>query len=900
MLPRRRIGLLLASVAILVFAPCGGAQNTPAGFVQLIVNREFPFQFLRAVVEDEDQPYIQFNSLMQDLEINIRYDPGLRSASGFLPESSTRFVLSLERNTVVIGDVTQPIPPGAVKIVENQLYVLWSAYNDWLPATLTWSSDDYELKATTRYVLVSQERKRLEIEHQRLLLEKARIGTEGLMRRNTPWFDPGMNELRLSSAWATNEPNAQTATLTGVQRFFKGDLEYSATKPAVGGDGQPATLDYGRASWYDDAQTYQATAGDTFSAFSPLVMEVAAVRGGSFYTGVQPDVYGRTVLVGTAPPGSTVDLYRLGVLVDFATIGANGQYRFENLPLGLGTTLFELKIFTPDGRRFVDYRQVSSQQNMLAPGSVATNGAAGFGQSQGVPLDVRGGEARVGLLPSLTLGGYAIRLENFNPILAPIVQQDINGATLQWRPWDPLVILAERAQDSRGLGSANRYRLFLGSELGTLAFDYRAYSESFAPPGRVRSTLFSEPALLNTVLETDIVTRLGITNLSLQRRDSDYGDTRRLAENRLQIDRRIIGNLSGLLTLSQQIPTESGLPENEVDTEQALIGYRIDSLQRLEAQIRATQTVLTTDSTENRFSYIKTFELGSPWAYRGTVVNRSPGEDTVEASVGYLFTNGLRFNSLYVSDGTWFLQLNYALPFRISGQGAESFPPNSFRKGGVEGVVYVDENGDGARQPSEPTVPNAADMVPGATSVRSDAQGHFRAWGMPSGSPIGVQLDPLGTDALYLPAQERLRTLIRPGELAQIDIAVVPGSGLDGTIVAPSRPGAPQAKAGPPREVSPVHGLRLVLQPVAKGTPRIALVEWDGTFVIETIRPGTYRLVADPEQLEKMGLRLIPPSLDIVIPSGANPVWLENLRFTLGAADIPPGGEPPNPVKPAQ
>jgi hypothetical protein len=397
------------------------------------------------------------------------------------------------------------------------------------------------------------------------------------------------------------------------------------------------------------------------------------------------------------------------------------------------------------------------------------------------------------------------------------------------------------------------------------------------------------------VLQTDVVTRLGITNLSLQRRDSDYGDTRRLAENRLQVDRRIIGNLSGLLTLSQQIPTESGLPANEVDTEQALIGYRIDSLRRLEAQIRATQAALIADSTENRFSYIQTFELGSPWAYRGTVVSRSPGVDTVEASVGYLFTNGLRFNSLYVSDGTWFLQFNYALPFRISGQGAETFPPNSFRKGGVEGVVFVDENGDGVHQPNEPTVPKAAILVPGTDSMHSDAQGHFRAWGMPSSAPVSVQLDPLGTDALYVPAQERLRTLIRPGELAQIDIAVVPGSGLDGTIVTPPRPGGPSAQAAPPRTVSPVYGLRLLLQPVTGGTPRIALVEWDGTFVIETIRPGVYRLAPDPEQLEKLGLKVIPASLDVVIPSGKYPVWLDGLRFTLGAGDNPP----PAPVNPA-
>jgi hypothetical protein len=140
-----------------------------------------------------------------------------------------------------------------------------------------------------------------------------------------------------------------------------------------------------------------------------------------------------------------------------------------------------------------------------------------------------------------------------------------------------------------------------------------------------------------------------------------------------------------------------------------------------------------------------------------------------------------------------------------------------------------------------------------------------------------------------------LRTLIRPGEWAQIDIAVVPGSGLDGTIVTPPRPGGPSAQAAPPRTVSPVYGLRLLLQPVTGGTPRIALVEWDGTFVIETIRPGVYRLAPDPEQLEKLGLKVIPASLDVVIPSGKYPVWLDGLRFTLGAGDNPP----PAPVNPA-
>ncbi len=916
--------ILAVGLALVAAAPALHAQ-TPAvsagssegsGFIQVVVNRQFSFPYVRAVFDRQEQPFIGLNDLMQAVELSIHYDPTLRSASGYLPDGTTRFVLSVERHTLDIGTRHLKIDPNALRVAEGDLYVEWSVLPEWLPLQVHWNLREYELQATTLYRLPSLDRAAQEARRLRLVTEREQAKGQVLMERPVPWFDPGQVEVRGSSHTQNDAPRQELYTVAGVHRFAGGDLEYSITQPMQQGVAQDYNVDYARLNYYNTERSVGLTLGQSFAAFSPLVLTPVTLQGASFFTGAQPERYGRTTLVGTAQPGSKVDLYRLGVLVDFGTVPTNGVYQFNNLPLGVGSTLFEIRIFTPDGRRYTEYQEISSQENMLPRGRIASQGAAGYAAFNGLHLDVSSVESRAGLAESLTLGGYAVNVQNYPVSFAPITSLGTVGALLLWRPVNALVLTGERAQDSGTSQGANRLDAFMGHHLGTLELDYRVYEGGYNPPARTRATQFSQNALLNSLSLARLTTHVLAANLALTASSSDYGNSRTATEYRGQVDRRFGERVTLFLTEDDQSFDEPGFTNSYTNVHSALASYSFNLLTRVEAQVSvtdnsatttsvtvpdtgiggapslipaaATTTTTTTGTTSQvQISYFKNYVSDSPWAYHATYTSISNTPEKLDAGIGYLFKNNLRLNVQADTGGGWGIQLDMSLDFRLSRQGFENLPPNTFRSGGVEGVVYVDENGNGRRDPGESTLPDARVIVSGGRDTSTDESGHYRTWGVPTQAPTTLELDPMSSDALYVPAARKQRTIVHPGEMARVDIPIVPSNGLEGAIV-----------HGKPRSLSPAYGMRLVLEAVEGGVPHTATVEWDGSFVIEGLPPGAYLLHGDKEQMQLKGLQLVPDSQLIQLPPSKDPVWKDGIRFEVLLL-APPNRSAPGPAAPA-
>ena len=105
---------LFAVLLLLLFPVKGGAQQGNVGFVQLTLNRNFTIPFFQTYFTEGEQPYLHFNALMRALELPIDFEISLGSASGFLADGTTRFVLSLERRTLEIGKVSHVLAENAV------------------------------------------------------------------------------------------------------------------------------------------------------------------------------------------------------------------------------------------------------------------------------------------------------------------------------------------------------------------------------------------------------------------------------------------------------------------------------------------------------------------------------------------------------------------------------------------------------------------------------------------------------------------------------------------------------------------------------------------------------------------------------------------------------------------
>ncbi|MBI3992705.1 MAG: hypothetical protein HY342_05490 [Candidatus Lambdaproteobacteria bacterium] len=877
--------IALALVLLLALAPLPGprAQGGNVGFVQLRLNVDATIPYFPAYIDAAENPFLEFNELTRLLEIGIRFDAALGSASGFLPDDGARFDLNLERMTVQIGSAVRPIPPQAVHLADNKLYVHWRELPQWFPIDIDWSLAAFQLSVATRFPLPSAELK--ERRAQRRLLVQGRVEQERveLYEPPVPWFDPGLVAFNLSASTGNEDPTIGALRVDGVHGFLQGDLSYGLTAPYNSEVPVEHTLDYVRLQYYDPLKTWEATLGDTYLTFSPLVLELAGFRGAAFYTGGRRLRYGRTSLVGTAPVGSEVDLYRLGILVDFTTADATGSYRFANVPLTQRSTVFEVRIFTPDGRTQVQYQTVSAQEDMVPPGRWATQGGGGHAVAEHNPFDVSGAEVRYGLFEPLTLGAYVVDLRNYAVDNGdPIQRMQAVAAFAIARPIDALTLQFEQAQDNETPGSGTRFNVFAGFELASLELEQRRYAGDFAPPVRTRAVQFTAPALLRTATDTILRTQLLATNLTLGYALGDYGQERRQTTLDARMDRRLFADLSGTLSWEQVRYAEPGQRVLGTDTAEAQLIYRVDLLSRAEFSYRQAQPTVGAASALARLAYQKTVSTASRWFYSASYIQATDQDNTAVAGAGYLFANNIRLSGQVDSAGAWVVAASYGVTTRLSDEGLRTFAPELYPRAGLTGAVFLDANGDGVLQPDEETLPGVKIKAPGVDNVVSGPDGRFQGWGLPSDEPVNISVDLLSVDALFIPARDHLLVATRPGQMLTLDIPLAPAGGLDGAVATERR-----------ELQSPLSGLELVLQEERGAGISTTLVEWDGSFILEGIRPGDYVLFANPEELRSIGYRLEPERVRLRFAAGYTPSWHSGVQLVAkpvaAAGSQPPG-----------
>lgn len=83
----------------------------------------------------------------------------------------------------------------------------------------------------------------------------------------------------------------------------------------------------------------------------------------------EPENFDVTVVEGDGPPGWEAELYIDNLLYDYLVVGADGRYRFENIPLDFGTNALRVVLYGPAG----EIREINSSQivgSRLKPGQV--------------------------------------------------------------------------------------------------------------------------------------------------------------------------------------------------------------------------------------------------------------------------------------------------------------------------------------------------------------------------------------------------------------------------------------------------------------------------------------------------------------------------------------------------
>jgi hypothetical protein len=182
----------------------------------------------------------------------------------------------------------------------------------------------------------------------------------------------------------------------------------------------------------------------------------------------------------------------------------------------------------------------------------------------------------------------------------------------------------------------------------------------------------------------------------------------------------------------------------------------------------------------------------------------------------------------------------------------------SLQRAGVRGVVYLDANGDGKRQPDEPALGGVTVQV-GMKTVITDSLGRFKAWDMYAYEPVHVAVDSASlASPLWVPESSVITVEPAPNGFSFVNLPVVPAGVVEGSVLR-------QSVSGP----VPVGGASVVIVERVHGTKLVTTTFSDGTFYVLGVKPGDYQVQVSDGTQRKLKLTAEPIPFSVKVdPNG--------------------------------
>lgn len=544
----------------------------------------------------------------------------------------------------------------------------------------------------------------------------------------------------------------------------------------------------------------------------------------------RPDSFDKTTFRGDLPSGWDVELYRNGQLLAFTSPNGDGRYEFLDVPLQYGSNRFEIVLYGPQGQIRREIKQVQVGMDSIPPQQ--TWYWAGFAQENADLIEFggrrrgpfrRGWRGTLGIERGLdtrtSVAAYAhsLMIEDVRRNYAEVALRRSIGPTL-------LEVGASQADDGGGAVRASWLAAF--GETYVRADAMRGWND-FVSDRFIRNIngLYS--------ISVDQSVKLGQAVLPL------HFDVRHI-ERRSGIDSieasaRASASFRALTFTGQldwsrtKAPIGPDPPDNL--TASLLANARIGRV-RLRGEARFA---LSGDSSDTRVALV------GEWAGAG----RSGGDAEWRAELGY--DRGLerarvgagytrRFNHLQLSgfgevasDGSLAASLSLAFSLGPKPNGGWRVSSEKLAsRGQVIADVWMDDNGDGVRQPSEAAlagVPLTAGHAYSEQATGKDGQGAID--GLEPFRPVLIGIDAGSLPDPYVqPARPGVVVTPRPGVATRVALPMVAAGEIEGTL---RRDGG-----------NPVEGLSLELVDAEGRVRATTLTEFDGYFLFESVAYGRY------------------------------------------------------------
>ncbi|HWP36902.1 MAG TPA: hypothetical protein VNL18_05035 [Gemmatimonadales bacterium] len=838
------VGVLLVGAA----APARAQEDTllaPAVFEVGI--HQGPSDVISALVYNSTL-LLPIRTFVEMTELRLETYAARDSVVIVLEPSKLRVKLDPARGRLTLGDTL--IPLGAYDAVwwDGDMYVATQVIDRAFgtATAVAWANLSALVGKTTMLPVVQRQRR----ERRRSQLVVSRTEPEALELHPTERLADGA-VLSWSLFAATDAPQDDYSLDLGLGgRLFGGSLEMRP-RLRVAGDSSDSRLEasWSRA-WTDRRWLRQVRLGDVQSnGRRSRFIEGFMVTNAPFVRSSEFEV---EQVAGTIPPGWEVELYERGRLLAYQEMTARGGVYRMPLKLRYGQNPFELVLYGPAGEVVRQRRTVRVPFSRLPTGQweyALAGGGCRFDPCDGIVS----ADARYGVSSRFTLqGGWdAFFRGDTSDVWQPYLVA--SGA-----PLPPLSLTGEAVVNGH-LRAAAAFEPHedLRAELGYTAFSESGldFAGTFAERHRTEASLFWHPGLLRGALyvqansvrssapgssrafdQASASARLGRVRYSV--------GLRRDAFRRAAVDgvTRFAVELGGDALLSgpwRWVRNTTMRGSLSVDPADGLNQLSV-SLARKVRNIRADLGLGWSSAAG------VTLDVGIASALRGR-----PRVGTRNRFSSGSGTDGIMFMS---GSAAWDPDARYV---RLS-------DGSDLGRGGVTGTLFLDDNGNGRRDPREPGIEGIPVHV-GGWLDETDADGRFTTWDLVPYEQVTIDVDSLSFDnPLYVLPARVIRVRPSPNSFISVEIPVVTGAELAGVVLL---------------DGEGVGGVPIVFRDLNTGQEISATTYADGGFYKAGVPPGEWEVTL-PETVAEH-LNVFVPPMHIVILPGSGDKRFEDLILRL-------------------
>ena len=815
------------------------------------------------------------------LDLAIRVDKKLRRATGWVFDERRSLTIDREAGEVRAGSQSFRLSPTMIRDTPAGWCVDLDSLNAWLGVPIVADLSNAVLRIDSKdklpFQLAAERRARAAG-----LRPQAKFDLASLPQASRPyqaWATPSVDVV--ASAGFVSDKRGGSYVQGRYEIFAAGEVLKQSFDARLSSDneGVPDSLRMrlyrtdpeGRLLGPLNATHYAA--GDVSLLSTGIVASSAPGRGAVITNRPveRPDSFDKTDFRGDLPAGWDAELYRNGQLLAFTSPNGDGRYEFLDVPLQYGSNRFEIVLYGPQGQIRREIKQVQVGMDSIPPQQ--TWYWAGFAQENADLVEFGGRRrgpfrrgwrgtlgAERGLDARTSVAAYAhsLMIEDVRRNYAEVALRRSLGPTL-------LEVGGSYADAPKGFGGGGAVR----------ASWLAAFGETYVRADAMRGwNGFVSDRFLGNInglysISVDQSVKLGQTVLPLHF-DVRLVD-RRSGISSLEASARASASFRALTFTGQldwsrtKVPVGPDPPDNL--TAILLANARIGRV-RVRGEARFA---LSGDSSDTRVALV------GEWAGKGDAEWRAElGYDRglERARVGAGYTR--RFNRLQLSgfgevasDGS--VAASLSLAFSIGPKPSGGWRMSSEKlasRGQVIADVWMDDNGDGIRQPGEAAlagVPLTAGH--GYADAATDAQGQATIDGLEAFRPVLIGIDAGSLPDPYVqPALSGVVVSPRPGVATRVALPMAVAGEIEGVV---RRDGG-----------NPIEGLSLELVDSEGRVRATTLTEFDGYFLFESVAYGRYTV--RPGKASAAALRLDGGFAVAAVPGKATP------RVRLGTLALKP------------